>query len=190
MPRVQASISLPYLLKLSSGLYQVSAGPQYRELEINEPAPALLSSRGTFIGGPAMVVGPATVPPLQRKTVVAIVDNQPETDNPEEQARLNGRQAVQLLSLTNILLRCYRALTRNSDITELSRAEASPFRFRVLTEADQAQAWEEELSFESSPPKVLSEPSETITERVRTLVLFIAVSPPPRTMHDVPWRSL
>jgi hypothetical protein len=39
-----------------------------------------------------------------------------------------------------------------------------------LAEADQAQAWEEELSFESSPPKVLSEPSETITERVRTLL--------------------
>jgi len=170
MPRVQASISLPYLLKLSNGLYQVRAGSQYRELEINEPAPPLLSSRGTFTGGPPLVVGQATMPPSQRKTVVAIVDNQPETENPEEQARLNGRQADQLLSLTNSLLRCYRAMTRNSDITELSRAEASPFRFRALAEADQAQAWEEELSFESSPPKVLSEPSETITERVRTLL--------------------
>jgi len=170
MPRVQVSISLPYLLKLSSGLYQVKVGPQYRELEINEPAPVLLSSRGTFTGESGMVVGQATMPPLQRKTIVSIVDNQPETDNPEEQARLNGRQAHQLLSLTNSLLRCYRAMTRNSDITELSRAEASPFRFRVLAEADEAHAWEEELSFESSPPKVLSEPSETITERVRALL--------------------
>src|SRR5271157_4429262 len=170
MPRVQVSISLPYLLKLSSGLYQVKVGPQYRELEINEPAPVLLSSRGTFTGESGMVVGQATMPPLQRKTIVSIVDNQPETDNPEEQARLNGRQAHQLLSLTNSLLRCYRAMTRNSDITELSRAEASPFRFRVFIEADQAQAWEEELSFESSPPKVLSVPSETITERVRALL--------------------
>jgi len=80
----------------------VRVGPQYRELEINEPAPVLLSSRGTFTGGPVIVVGQATMPPLQRKTIVAIIDDQPETENPEEQGRLNGRQAHQLLSLTNM----------------------------------------------------------------------------------------
>ena len=167
MPPVQASISLPYLLKLSNGRYQVKVGSQDRVLEINEPAPVVPSSHVTSTEAPPAVVGHATQPPMRRGTIVAIVDHQPETKDPEEQAKLNARQADQLLSVTNSLLRCYRALTQNSDITELSREEASPFRFWALTGADEAFAWEAELSFESSPPRVLSEPSETITERVR-----------------------
>ena len=48
---------------------------------------------------------------------------------------MNARQADRLLRLTNRLLRGYRRITRDATITELSRAEASPFRFPVVSKA-------------------------------------------------------
>jgi hypothetical protein len=147
MPRVQASISLPYLLKLKSGLYPT--GRAGHDLAVQEP---------TFLAG------------LRATTAVSITSDQPDTEDPDEQGKLNARQADQLLGVTNRLLRCYRAMTRNATITELCRAEASPFRFRVLSAGVTPSAWESKLSYEANPPQVPLLPTLVITERVGALL--------------------
>ena len=75
-----------------------------------------------------------------------------------------------MLSLTNGLLRSYRAITQDATITELSRAAASPFRFRVHPEGRASVAWEAELSFPAGRPKKLNQRAQTITKRVRDLM--------------------
>src|SRR5438874_781846 len=132
MPRIRASISLPYLLQVRIGSYPT--GVEGRDLEVEEPP---------------------LLPGLRPTTMVSTTLDQPDTVDAIEQGRLNARQADHLLSGTNRLLRCYRAITRKAGITELSRAEASPFRFRVVTEAASPPAWEPELTYEADPPRAL-----------------------------------
>jgi len=147
MPRVQATISLPYLLKLESGLY--SAGQPGRDLEIT---------------------GLNFLRDVRPHTMISITTDQPDTERRGEQSKLNARQADQLLSLTNRLLRCYRAITRDSTITELSRARASPFQLQIVSEWVSAAAWESELTYPADPPKILAKRTQTITNQVRTLL--------------------
>jgi hypothetical protein len=147
MPRIQASISLPYLLKLASGSYP--SGPRGVALEIWEP---------NFL--------PDVVP----RTLVSITADQPDTEDPTAQRQLNFRQADQLVDLTNRLLRGYRALTHDSSVIELSRAGASPFRFRVVSEGLGLGAWDSELSYPAELPKALRERTETITQSIRELL--------------------
>jgi hypothetical protein len=147
MPTVQASISLPYSLKLSRGLYPTD--PTGQGLEVDKSAP-LRDARST--------------------TVVAATNDQPDTADPSEQRKLNARQADQLLGLTNRLLRCYRALTGDATITELSRAMASPFRFRVISKGVSPPAWEPELVYQATLTELPAQRTQTITNRVRTLL--------------------
>ena len=147
MPTIQASISLKYSLKLSRGLYPT--GQPGRGLEVDKSVPQQ-DPRVT--------------------TVVSITIDQPEATAPSEQGKLNARQADQLLGLTNRLLRCYRALARDATITELSRAQASPFRFRVVSKGTSPPSWVPELIYEAEPPKIPARRTQTITKRVRTLL--------------------
>jgi hypothetical protein len=147
MPRVQATLTLPYMLELKSGLY--SAGHSAPDLEVREP---------NFL------------PNVQARTMISMTTDQPDTENGGEQFKLNARQADQILGLTNRLLRCYRAITGDSTITELSRASASPFRFQVVSERASTPAWVSEISYPADPPKSLGEPLETITSRIRDLL--------------------
>ena len=124
MPRVQASILLPYWLKLGDGEY--SAGPSGPALDLDTDWP---------------------------RTRASIVNDQRDTLDPQEQVELNNRQAKQLLSLTNRLIRCYRAITHNTTIIELSLATASPFRFSVIAAGADPPAWETEITYKSSVPK-------------------------------------
>src|SRR5271168_4907809 len=103
MPRVQATIVLPYMLELKSGLYP--AGQSALDLEVREPS---------------------ALPDLPPLTIISVTTGQPDTEDQAEQNKLNARQADQVLGLTNRLLRCYRAIAADSTITELSRASASP----------------------------------------------------------------
>lgn len=146
MPRVQASTLLPYLLKLKSGLY--ATGRAGWDLEVGNPA-----------------FNP-DVPP---QTMTSITVEQRDTEEPGEQRQLNSRQADQLLSLTNRLLRVYRAVTHDSTITELSRAGASPFRFRVESTATNPSAWESELAYPADLPKKLAKRIPTISKLVSEL---------------------
>ena len=147
MPIVQASISLPYSLKLSRGLYHT-----------DQPGRVLQVDKS------------ASRPDVRVSTVVSITTAQPDTRVPDEQREWNARQAEQWLGLTNRLLRCYRAITRDAMITELSRAQASPFRFRVSSRGATSFAWEPELIDEASLPEIPSQQSQTIAKRVRALL--------------------
>jgi hypothetical protein len=100
MPRVQASFVLPYMLELKSGQYLV--GQSGLKLDVGEPR---------ILHG------------FEPKTVIAISTEQPDTEDHGEQEKLNASQAKQLLTLTNRLIRCYRAVTQDSTITELSRTK-------------------------------------------------------------------
>jgi hypothetical protein len=99
-----------------------------------------------------------------------MIRDRPETESADKQETENGKQARQLLILTNKLLRCYRAITGNSDITELSRAEASPFTFKTVSGTPGEANWLAELAFEASPPRAIADATETITERIRALL--------------------
>ena len=101
--------------------------------------------------------------------MVSLTIDQPDTEDPDEQRRLNVRQADQLLSLTNRLLRGYRAITRDSTITELSRAARALFGSEVDSEGADSTAWESELTYQADPPKKLAQRSQTITKRVSEL---------------------
>ncbi len=107
---------------------------------------------------------------LQPTTMVSLAEDLPDTENPDEQIDLNVRLADRLLLLTNRLLRGYRAITRNATITELSRAEASPFRFRVVSGEANVPAWESELIHETSLPMAHVRPTRATTERLRDLM--------------------
>jgi hypothetical protein len=83
---------------------------------------------------------------------------------------LKSRQADQLLNLTNRLLRCYRSVTQNAEIIELSRAGASPFRFRLVSIAANPSTWESEITYRASSPKPVKLRIPGITKRVRDLL--------------------
>lgn len=55
-----------------------------------------------------------------------------DTADLDEIQREKARDASQFLQWTNRLLRRYRAVTRGADIIELTRAQASPFRYEVI----------------------------------------------------------
>ena len=74
MPRVQASIALPYLLKLKSGLY--ADGPVRLRTAWRSHVPSF-----DFLM-------------FQPRTVVSITIDQPDTGEPDEQRHLNARQAI------------------------------------------------------------------------------------------------
>ncbi|MGP0063695.1 MAG: hypothetical protein ACLQGP_08880 [Isosphaeraceae bacterium] len=83
---------------------------------------------------------------------------------------MNGKLAFRLLLQANRLIRGYRAIGRNASIIELSRAEASPFRFAVVGEARSEIAWRPELVYQASPPRARARPTGEITERLRRLM--------------------
>ena len=171
MPRLQASISLPYVLRLTRGLYP--SGQPGQELEVHQrsqrpvlqPASELVSPTSDR---PDSDIWEMTVSHTYA-TVVSFTLAHPGTEDPDEQRRLKSRQADQLLNLTNRLLRGYRSITKNTAITELSRAGASPFRFRADTDRANLSAWESELTYQADLPKKLPKRALTITRRVRDL---------------------
>jgi hypothetical protein len=168
MPRVQASIVLPYRLKLESAPYPT--GSPGRELEISEVGPR--SGKASTLA-PLLVgaVSGSLLPSSRRtKTMVALTEDLPDTLDPDEQSEWNARLAERLLLQTNRLLRIYRAITRNATFTELSRAEASPFRFGVIAEEGRPTAWRPELVYQASPPKAPPQPTRIITGRLRDLM--------------------
>jgi hypothetical protein len=142
MPRVRASILLRHWLKLGDGKYPT--GRPGRELDLETVWP---------------------------RTRVSITDDQPDTSDRQEQYKLNDRQAKLLLDLTNRLLRCYRAITRNATITELSLAAASPFSFSVITGEADVSAWPAGITYKTTVPKAVAQRIFTLTSKVRALLL-------------------
>jgi hypothetical protein len=133
MPRLQASISLPHVLRLTHGLYQ--SGQPGQELEMHQRQQRPGVQHALRVVSPTSDRSDSDIWEMTAShtdpTLVSLTIVHPDTEDPNVRRRLKSRQADQLLSLTNRLLRSYRSITKDSAITELSRAGASPFRFRA-----------------------------------------------------------
>lgn len=142
MPTVRVSISLPYLLRLNDGAYPTSANGDAVELC---EGPAMRRRRTPF--APRLSYKPT---PLARTR-----------SNP-----LRERFADQLLGRTNRLVRWYRAARKRADLSELTRAQASPFRFEVVAGAAEP-AWAAELRYDEVSAIVSPLTVTQLTDAVR-----------------------
>jgi len=143
MPELRVSVVLPYYLRLAPGDYQTA-----REGEVVHVAAPLLDE---------------TTPP---RTPVSAQSDLEDTANPNEVAHRRTRCAGQLLNRINRLLRWYRAVTRRVEITELTRAHVSPFRFEAISRGV-AQAWTQPLEYVLPTPEPLVLTMEQLTSAVR-----------------------
>jgi hypothetical protein len=121
MIEITVSIQLPYSLGLESGALRTS--PAGHEIHILE---------------------------LDRTGVSAVFAAEPMEDRSVRRSR-RIRIADELLQRTNRLLRWYRAISRSADVTELTRAQVSPFIFGVSMpgnpETWDTEGWIEPLEF-------------------------------------------
>jgi len=160
MALVRVTIQLPFRLRLLEGDYPT-------------PEPGYpLHVRGYLqsIGGPPLT--------YRGNTSVWTRFDAAELPSPDEAQKLKAESASRLLRGTNRLLQWYRVSTGDSDINELTPAEASPFQFTF--DDHPAIPWSDDstLTFEISKPKMrravkLSE----LSERVRAELTRNAVPP-------------
>ena len=137
MPELQVSVVLPYYLRLAEGDYQTAqAGETVQIL-----APLLLEG---------------TAP----RTPVRARFNPEDSADPDEIQRRRARCGEQLLRRINSLLRWYRSVSRRADITELTRAQVSPFRFEA-TGAVAAAEWTAPLEYEAAGPQPVAHARST-----------------------------
>jgi len=128
MPIVRVTIDLPYLLILPPGEYPTPGeGGIVHLFEVSVPV-----SNGT------------DVRQTQASGVFDASDNEPRQ-------RRRGSEADRLLRRVNHLLRWYRVTTGHATIVELTRSQASPFRF-TLEGTGAAWGGEPPLEYEAQPP--------------------------------------
>jgi len=129
VPELQVSVVLPYYLRLVEGDYQTAQGGELVQVV---PPPLL---EGT----------------LPRSSVRALFTPE-ESADPEAIQRGRVRCGDQLLRRINRLLRWYRSVSRQADITELTRAQVSPFQFAAAGAAVAAE-WTAPLEYEAAGPQ-------------------------------------
>jgi hypothetical protein len=146
MPQVEVSLLLPYLLHLSNGRYDTPAvGGALFVTRVEEPDP---------LGGPS-----------QSRTQLAHRFNAADPLAAVEIDRASGEAVDRLLRATNHFLRWYRCETQQAAIAELSRAQASPFKFTRV--ADRAP-WREPLIITADPPRIAARENRArVAARVR-----------------------
>jgi hypothetical protein len=142
MLQIRISIIVPYALGLTEGEYQTAPG-------------------GEFIhtGGPLLA---ETSP----GTLVSASFQHGELLDPREKQMERVNDAKRLLRRTNQMLRWYRAVRKRADITELTRAQASPFRFEMVGPGDPT-GWTEAMEFEPRRLTPLVVAVEQLTDAVR-----------------------
>lgn len=151
MPQIEVAIVLPYLLRLENGIYSASLkGKSYQ-----------FSLQGVGMAAE----GTATV---KRTRSSCIFSDTAAVDDEVQQVKT--QEAEQLLRQTNRLLRWYRAVTGRGTITELPRAEASPFLFRAINGAEDASPLRgEPILFEFSPLNLdFGQTEQSITQAIRS----------------------
>jgi hypothetical protein len=111
MANVRISIHLPYLLVLPSGEY---------------PTPGV---GGSVCLDDGLVTNPDGA--NEARTEASSVFEAPEVDDAEKRERQRQAEAACLLRRVNRLLRWYRVATGQAAVIELTRVQASPFRFTV-----------------------------------------------------------
>ena len=142
MPELQVRIALPYYLRISQGEYETGKA-----------------------GESLQVVAPQLVENEPPRTSIQARFTHDEIADADGIQRLKIRDADQLLWRTNRLLRWYRSVTRRADVSELTRAQASPFSFEVLVGAFDP-AWSTPLPFEGGGPQPLPLPPAELNDRV------------------------
>lgn len=147
MPAIRVTITLPYYLRLAEGDYAGLGGAE----TVRVLAPDLTEG----------------MPP--QTSVQANFANR-DTADPDEIQREKARDASQLLQRTNRLLRRYRTVTRRADIIELTRAQASPFRYEVVG-APAAPEWTTAVEYEATGPQPVPLTVEQTTDAVRNGLL-------------------
>lgn len=143
MPELQVSVVLPYYLRLAEGNYQTA---QVEEV-VQVVAPPLLEG---------------TLP----RTSVRARFTPEESADPDEIQKRRVRCGEQLLRRINRLLRWYRSVSRQADITELTRAQVSPFQFAAAGAALGAE-WTTPLEYEAAGPQPAVLTLEQTTQAVR-----------------------
>ena len=143
MPEIRISMTLPYTLRLTDGEYQTA--PAGETIRIS--APPLLEETNP-------------------QTIVAAAFQHGDIPDSEERRRVRAQDADRLLRRTNRMLRWYRAVRQRADITELTRAQASPFRFEVVGAGD-PMGWIDPIEYEEARPTPLPLTVEELTDRVR-----------------------
>jgi hypothetical protein len=83
-----------------------------------------------------------------------------------EIANQRGRCCKQLVQRINRLLRWYRSVSRQADVTELTRAQLSPFLFETFGAASAAE-WTAILEYETAWPQPAPLAVEQTTQAVR-----------------------
>ena len=142
MPQIRVRMTLPYALRLTEGEYQT--GQVGETIQINAP--------------PLEETSP--------QTTVSTTFRHPEVADADEKQRARAQDADRLLRRTNRMLRWYRAVRQRADITELTRAQASPFRFEVIGPEDPA-GWIDPIEYEEAGPTPLALTVEELTAGVR-----------------------
>jgi hypothetical protein len=142
MPIVRVILSLPYALGLPVGAYQT--------------APA----------GEAVEIGPPVLDEMTPQTTLSATFEHADDLDPDQKERERFSDADRLLRRTNRLLRWYRAVRRRADITERTRAQASPFRFELVGAGDPV-GWTDLLRHEETGPAPLDLSVDELANRVR-----------------------
>jgi hypothetical protein len=142
MPEIRVSITLPYALRLTEGDYPtVQNGDKIR----------------------------VSAPPLEETSPQTIVSANFHHNDISELVERQARRTLEadrLLRRTNRMLRWYRAVRQRADISELTRAQASPFRFELVGVGD-ATGWIEPIDYEDTLPTPLNLTVEQLTDQVR-----------------------
>jgi hypothetical protein len=147
MPAIRVTITLPYYLRLAEGDYAGPGGAETVRVlapELAEGMPPQTSVQANFVNL--------------------------DTADPNEIQHEKARDANQLLQWTNRLLRLYRAVTRRADIIELTRAQASPFRYEVVGAAT-APEWSTAVQYDATGPQPVPLTVEQTTDTVRNGLL-------------------
>jgi len=147
MPTIRVTITLPYYLRLAEGDYPANHRAETVRVlapELAEGMPPQTSLQASFAASDSV-----DVDVIQHEKV---------------------RYASQLLQWTNRLLRRYRAVTRRADIIELTRAQASPFRYEVVGIAA-APEWNTSVEYEATGPQPVALSVELTTDAVRNGLL-------------------
>ena len=141
MPEVRVSISLPFTLLVAEGDYPTTAAGEIIRIS----------------AGPPEETG--------AQTILSAAFDHPDGENPAAIQSLRFQDADRLLRRTNRLLRWYRSVRRRGDITEMTQARASPFRFEAAEGVD--PAWTQPLEYEESRPVAAVISIAEITNAVR-----------------------
>ena len=143
MPELQVSVMLPYYLRLAEGDYQTAQ-----------------------VGEVVQVVAPILLEGTLPRTSVRAYFTPKESSDLDEIQKRRSRCGEQLLRRINRLLRWYRSVSRQADITELTRAQVSPFQF-VATGAALPAEWTAPLEYEAAGPQPAVLSLQQTTQAVR-----------------------